>query len=78
MVVGSGGREHALLEALARSPLQPELYAAPGNPGMARIAHTVDISADDLTGLGLHLGGEVLGRGGGLDRGLGPGGVQRQ
>lgn len=51
MVVGSGGREHALLEALARSPLQPELYAAPGNPGMARIAHTVDISADDLTGL---------------------------
>lgn len=51
MVVGSGGREHALLEALARSPLQPELYAAPGNPGMSRIAHTVDISADDLTGL---------------------------
>lgn len=51
MVVGSGGREHALLEALARSPLQPELYAAPGNPGMARIAHTVDIPADDLTGL---------------------------
>jgi len=51
MVVGSGGREHALLEALARSPLQPELYAAPGNPGMARIAHAVDIPADDLTGL---------------------------
>jgi phosphoribosylamine---glycine ligase len=51
MVIGSGGREHALLEALARSPLQPELYAAPGNPGMSRIAHTVDIPADDLTGL---------------------------
>ncbi|WP_235401359.1 phosphoribosylamine--glycine ligase [Rubrobacter aplysinae] len=51
MVVGSGGREHALLEALARSPLQPELFAAPGNPGMARIADTVDIAADDLTGL---------------------------
>ena len=51
MVVGSGGREHALVEALATSPLEPEMYAAPGNPGMARIAKTVDIPADDLTAL---------------------------
>ncbi len=51
MVVGSGGREHALVEALATSPLQPEMYAAPGNPGIARIAEVVDIPADDLTSL---------------------------
>ncbi len=51
MVVGSGGREHALAEALAASPLQPEMYAAPGNPGIARIAETVDIPADDLISL---------------------------
>jgi phosphoribosylamine--glycine ligase len=51
MVVGSGGREHALVEALAASPLEPEMYAAPGNPGIARIAKTVDIPADDLTSL---------------------------
>jgi phosphoribosylamine--glycine ligase len=51
MVVGSGGREHALVEALAASPLQPEMYAAPGNPGIARIAETVDIPADDLISL---------------------------
>jgi phosphoribosylamine--glycine ligase len=51
MVVGSGGREHALVEALAASPLRPEMYAAPGNPGIARIAETVDIPADDLISL---------------------------
>ena len=51
MVVGSGGREHALVEALATSPLQPEMYAAPGNPGIARIAEVVDIPADDLLSL---------------------------
>jgi phosphoribosylamine--glycine ligase len=51
MVVGSGGREHALVEALAASPLEPEMYAAPGNPGIARIAEVVDIPADDLISL---------------------------
>ncbi len=51
MVVGSGGREHALVEALAASPLEPEMYAAPGNPGIARIAQTTDIPADDLISL---------------------------
>ena len=51
MIVGSGGREHALVEALAASPLEPEMYAAPGNPGIARIAKTTDIPADDLISL---------------------------
>ena len=48
MVVGSGGREHALVETLAASPLEPEMHAAPGNPGIARIAEVADIPADDL------------------------------
>jgi phosphoribosylamine--glycine ligase len=54
MVVGSGGREHALVEALAASPLEPEMYAAPGNPGIARIAKTANIPADDLISLRDH------------------------
>ena len=51
MVVGSGGREHALVEALAASPLAPEMFAAPGNPGIARIAQVADIPMDDLVAL---------------------------
>src|SRR5215210_6929532 len=51
MVVGSGGREHALVETLAASPHEPEMYAAPGNPGIARIAEVADIPADDLISL---------------------------
>ncbi|QIN78651.1 phosphoribosylamine--glycine ligase [Rubrobacter marinus] len=51
LVVGSGAREHALVEAIAASPMRPEMFAAPGNPGIAGIAETVDIPADDLIGL---------------------------
>jgi phosphoribosylamine---glycine ligase len=51
MVVGGGGREHALVEALAASPLDPEMHAAPGNPGIARIARVADIPSDDLISL---------------------------
>ena len=51
MIVGSGGREHALAEAIAASPLEPEMYAAPGNPGIARVAEVADIPADDLLAL---------------------------
>ncbi|MDP9410570.1 MAG: phosphoribosylamine--glycine ligase [Actinomycetota bacterium] len=51
MVVGSGGREHALVETLAASTLEPEMHAAPGNPAISRIARTVDIPADDLVAL---------------------------
>ena len=51
LVVGSGGREHALVEALAQSPRTEEIFAAPGNPGMAQLAELVDIPADDLISL---------------------------
>jgi phosphoribosylamine---glycine ligase len=51
LVVGSGGREHALVEALSQSPHVSEIFAAPGNPGMARLAEVVDIPADDLISL---------------------------
>jgi len=51
LLVGSGGREHALVNALARSPRRPELLAAPGNPGMAERARLEPVAADDLDGL---------------------------
>src|SRR3954463_7754680 len=51
MIVGSGGREHAIVNALARSPQRPELLAAPGNPGIAELARCVAIGVDDLDGL---------------------------
>src|SRR5918997_472440 len=51
LVVGSGGGGHALVETPAASPLEPEMYAAPGNVGISRIAETVDIPVDDLVSL---------------------------
>lgn len=51
LVIGSGGREHALVWKLAQSPSVEELYCAPGNPGMAGEAVCVDISSDDIAGL---------------------------
>ncbi|MBM3565383.1 MAG: phosphoribosylamine--glycine ligase [Alphaproteobacteria bacterium] len=51
LVVGSGGREHALCWAIAKSLRCDRLYCAPGNPGIAEIAECVEVGAEDLDGL---------------------------
>src|SRR5579872_2834408 len=51
LVIGSGGREHALCWAIAASPLCDALFCAPGNPGIAEEAVTVPVSADDVEGI---------------------------
>jgi phosphoribosylamine--glycine ligase len=51
LVVGSGGREHALCWAIAASPLCDKLYCAPGNAGIAQEAERVPIGAEDIPGL---------------------------
>ncbi len=48
LVVGQGGREHAILDALHASAEHPRLYVAPGNPGMESIAERVSIPATDV------------------------------
>ncbi|HNX80817.1 MAG TPA: phosphoribosylamine--glycine ligase, partial [Candidatus Omnitrophota bacterium] len=50
-VVGSGGREHALVWKIAQSPLVKKIFCAPGNAGIGQIAECVDIKADDIVGL---------------------------
>jgi phosphoribosylamine--glycine ligase len=51
LVVGRGGREHALAWALARDPDVRRVFAAPGNPGMAEVATCVPLALDDFAGL---------------------------
>jgi phosphoribosylamine--glycine ligase len=51
LVVGAGGREHALAWRLARDPSVTEVLAAPGNPGIGRVARCVPVPADDVPGL---------------------------
>jgi phosphoribosylamine---glycine ligase len=51
LVVGSGGREHALAWSLSRSAGLDELHAAPGNPGIAELAHCHPVRADDQAAL---------------------------
>jgi phosphoribosylamine--glycine ligase len=48
LVVGGGGREHALCWALRRENPGADLYCAPGNPGTGEVATNLAISADDL------------------------------
>ncbi|MEW6220359.1 MAG: phosphoribosylamine--glycine ligase [Thermodesulfobacteriota bacterium] len=51
LVIGSGGREHALVWKLAQSPLVETIFCAPGNAGIERLATLVPIAADDVKGL---------------------------
>jgi len=51
LVVGGGGREHALAWKIAQSPLVEELWCAPGNPGIARVAKLLPVRADDVEAL---------------------------
>jgi phosphoribosylamine--glycine ligase len=51
LIIGSGGREHALAWAVAKSPLLTKLYVAPGNPGTAALAENVMLRATDLGGI---------------------------
>ena len=51
LVVGGGGREHALAWRLRQSPQVDAVFCAPGNAGIADVAECVPIAADDLAGL---------------------------
>ncbi|MFN8924993.1 MAG: phosphoribosylamine--glycine ligase [Rhodospirillales bacterium] len=51
LVVGGGGREHALCWAIGASPLCAKLWCAPGNAGIAEVAECVPVKADDVDGL---------------------------
>ena len=50
LVVGGGGREHALCWAIAASPLVEALFCAPGNAGIAEVATCLRIAAEDIDG----------------------------
>lgn len=51
LVVGGGGREHALVWKISQSPLVSQVYCAPGNPGIADLAECVHIAADEIDAL---------------------------
>jgi phosphoribosylamine--glycine ligase len=51
LVIGSGGREHALCWSLAASPSVTKVFCAPGNAGIAEVAEVVDLRVDDLDGI---------------------------
>src|SRR5690349_4097036 len=63
LVIGTGGREHALALALARDPGVSEVHAAPGNPGMAAVAtlHDVDpMSGSSVADLAAAIGADLV------------------
>ena len=51
LLIGSGGREHALAWKMAQSPLVDVVHSAPGNPGMDEVGPCFDVAADDVDGL---------------------------
>ncbi|MBE7446999.1 MAG: phosphoribosylamine--glycine ligase [Planctomycetia bacterium] len=51
LIVGSGGREHALAWKIAQSPRVKKIFCAPGNPGIAEVAECVDIEVENIDGL---------------------------
>ena len=51
LVIGSGGREHAIVDALSRSPQVEKIWCAPGNAGIARQAECVPIKDTDVSAL---------------------------
>ncbi len=51
LVVGSGGREHALVWKIAQSKLVDKIFCAPGNAGISQLAECIDLKADDIFGL---------------------------
>ena len=51
LLIGSGGREHALAESLVRNPRVTRLYAAPGNGGLAALGECVPVPACDQAGM---------------------------
>ena len=63
LVIGTGGREHAIVRALARDPAVTDLHAAPGNPGIAELAQVHEVRATDpadVTGLAKTLGADLV------------------
>jgi len=63
LVIGSGGREHAIVRALGRDPAVTDLHAAPGNPGIAELAQAHEVKVTDpaeVTGLAKTLGTDLV------------------
>ena len=51
LVIGSGGREHALVWKIAQSKLVDKIFCAPGNAGISKIAECINIKAEDISRL---------------------------